>query len=121
MALQAFKSAPRLAKAALAAGLLGAAAITASAIPASGASQVLIVGFKGNEAALCGSATHNIRTNIWPLSQVENGCGTRVWLHQNTDGSGWTYCVSPHSVTGFLQGKYQYAGQFYVSTNTANC
>jgi hypothetical protein len=123
MSMHAINSVPRSVKAALIAGSLvaSAAVITASAIPASAASDVLISGGLGaQESFTCANTTHAIAGDVIPVNSVANGCGVRVWLHQYSDGSGWSYCISPSSYVN-ITGKYQDALQAYVSSNTASC
>lgn len=51
---------------------------------------------------------------IW----VDNYCGVRVWLHQNTDWSGYSLCLSPNSGNVYLHRSYH---NVYISSNTARC
>jgi hypothetical protein len=56
-------------------------------------------------------------TGSWPI-RAENGCNTRVWLHENGDGSGAGLCLSPHTNTGTLHRTWR---QWYISPNTSRC
>lgn len=105
-------------KAAAAAGLFGVAVLTASAIPASAAPEVSLVGIRGTEQFTCTVQTHGV--NVSPLDSANNGCGTRVWLHQNSNGSGWGYCISKHT-DPTIPTKYDNPAQAQVTSNTANC
>ena len=49
---------------------------------------------------------------------VDNYCGVRVWLHQNTDWSGYNLCLSPNSGNVFLHRSYH---NVYISSNPARC
>ena len=69
-------------------------------------------------------ATHTLYdqtgTPIWLVS-VKNSCNTRVWLHQNTNGSGGSLCVNPNgswTLTNYY-GTYYY--QLQISGNQAPC
>ena len=65
----------------------------------------------------CIPVTHVFINN--PIDLVQNKCPTRVWLHENENGSGLTYCVSPYT-TGYFDDRWQ-AGNLQVSENTAPC
>ena len=102
-------------RSATAAGLLSAAAIIASATPASAASSVALRGaLGGNEDFTCAVATHNV--NISPLSTANNGCSNRLWLH----GPGFSHCITGHSEQN-VSTKYENTQQAQVSANTAPC
>jgi hypothetical protein len=107
-----------LSKSTTAAGLLSAAAIIASAVPASATSYVTLKGIRGSEEFTCQVATHGI--NVTPLISADNGCGNRVWLHKNLNGSGWGYCISGHTSVN-IPTKYQNPQQAQVSSNKAKC
>lgn len=49
---------------------------------------------------------------------VRNNCNTRLWLHENLDGSGLSFCLSPNSSQIHL---YRTWRQFYLSTNHEQC
>lgn len=106
-------------KSATAASLLSVAAIIASTVPASAASSyVTLTGDRGTEEFTCKVTTHGI--NVGPLYHANNGCGNRVWLHQNLNGSGWGFCISGHSDVS-IPTKYETAQQAQVSSNKAKC
>jgi hypothetical protein len=107
-----------LSKATAAAGLLSAAAIIASAVPASASPYVTLKGIRGSEEFTCKITTHGI--NVTPLISAANGCGNRVWLHKNLNGSGWGYCISGHANIN-IPTKYQNPQQAQVSANKAKC
>jgi hypothetical protein len=106
------------------ASLLSASAATLVAFeaPASAASYVTLTesgtGGLQHQEFTCLAGTHAI--NKGEPIQVDNGCGVRVWLHQWPNGSGWSYCVSPHTIQD-VPSKYQPSTQAYVSSNTAHC
>lgn len=101
-------------------GLLSAAAIATSALPASAAAKsfVSLVGNSGTEEFTCTVNTHGI--SVGALHSVDNGCANRVWLHKNLNGSGWGYCISGHTDPG-IPTKYDAAQQAQVSSNKAKC
>ena len=66
----------------------------------------------------CSNGSHSLSATTW--GSVNNGCGDRVWLHQNSDGSGWGYCISKHHDQP-LSGRYRYARNLQVTSNTNNC
>jgi len=49
---------------------------------------------------------------------VQNNCTVRVWLHQNSNGSGYALCIGQGTRTGTLHRDYR---QFLISTNTSPC
>jgi len=102
------------------AGVASAALATtaALALPASAAANVTLIGQGGNQGALCSPAeTHNVNTWIWPVEDLNNGCGSRVWLHGDT---GWTYCVSPgHDV--LVPSAYRDPINFQITSNKSAC
>ena len=117
-----------LAKFIAAASVLSAAVLTASALPASAsmATQVVLYSAginsparQGNQVIGCIGGSHGVTQPLGDIA-VANGCGTRVWLHQYSDGSGWSYCVSPHTYTT-LPGWAQFPRQLLISANTAGC
>ena len=101
-----------------AAGLLSAAAIVASAIPASAAPFASLIGVRGTEEFTCAVTTHGV--NVTPLTSAVNGCGNRIWLHQNLNGSGWGYCISGHTNPP-IPTIYDNPAQAQVVANTAHC
>lgn len=53
------------------------------------------------------------------LGMVVNFCETRVWLHQNNDGKGWTLCIDPDEQ---LSTNYNDAiANVQITSNTSNC
>jgi hypothetical protein len=106
-----------------AASVIGAAALTASAPPAAASTaQVQLFGTSGNQNFICTPpGTHGIQQLLlFGITAVTNQCGTRVWLHQFSNGSGWSYCVSPRSAV-LLPAWAEFAAQLLVSQNTAHC
>src|SRR5713226_3151591 len=102
-------------RSATAAGLLSAAAIIASATPASAASSVALTSSLGvHEDFTCAVTTHNV--TAVPLSTADNGCANRVWLH----GTGFSYCISGHTHQN-VPTKYDNPQTAQVSANTAAC
>ena len=51
------------------------------------------------------------------LNWAGNPCSTRLWLHQNGDGSGNALCISPGTQAN-VSGHWR---QFYLSTNKSKC
>ena len=49
---------------------------------------------------------------------VQNNCSVRVWLHQNSDGSGYATCINQGERTGILKRDYQ---QFLISGTHSHC
>lgn len=106
-------------KSATAVGLLSAAAIVASALPASAATSfVSLIGNGGTEEFTCAVTTHGI--SVAPLRSADNGCANRVWLHKNLNGSGWGYCISGHTDPS-IPTKYDAAQQAQVVSNKTKC
>jgi hypothetical protein len=98
-----------------AAGLLSAAAIIASAIPASAAAYVALTSGLGiHNDFTCAVATHNV--TAVPLSTAANGCANRVWLH----GIGFSYCISGHTEQN-VPTRYHNPQTAQISANTAPC
>src|SRR5438552_13520645 len=119
MPLRTMKS---LAGLALAMTTLSAAAVTAFATPAAAATEVLLIGRMTNQALICTpNLTHGLNSNhAFGFYQADNGCNTRLWLHQFSDGSGWAYCVGPH-VDKAIPSRFQFPAQALVSANRAAC
>jgi hypothetical protein len=111
-----------LARFAVATSVLCAAVVTGFATPASAVTEVLLIGRRSNEAFTCTvSTTHGLYSGpAMGFYQADNGCGTRLWLHQYGDGSGWAYCIGPHVDKG-IPAQYQFPAQALVSANTAAC
>jgi hypothetical protein len=101
------------------AGILSAAALVASAVPASAAPFASLTGFGGTEEFTCAVTTHGIRVD--PLTSANNGCANRLWLHQFHDGSGWAYCISGHAANQPIPARFHAAEQAQVVSNTAHC
>jgi hypothetical protein len=59
-----------------------------------------------------------IQTSIPSVLGVINECSVRVWLHQNSNGSGYGFCISPHANVGVPARVYR---QLQVTVNTAAC
>jgi len=61
-----------------------------------------------------------------PLSETDgiyiwlNDCVTRVWLHEDADGGGWGYCISPGS-TGTVPDEYAFPGNIQITVNRNDC
>ena len=58
---------------------------------------------------------------VGPVGWTVNDCPTRVWLHQYTDGTGATFCVSPMSDGGETPANLRYPGNILVSANPNPC
>jgi len=104
------------------AGMLSAAALTASALPASAASVLWLYGNDGNQEVICTPpGPHGVQElNLVGVAAAQNNCGTRVWLHQFSNGSGWSYCISPNSYTT-IPSWADFPAQLLVSSNSAYC
>ena len=79
-----------------AAGLLAFGLSLGPAVAASASSGVTITwvtytGSYSHTYSCSGTATYY----GWDVSYVSNGCGDRVWLHAQENGSGAAYCVTP--------------------------
>jgi streptogramin lyase len=98
---------------------LGAGLAVAAAIPAAAAVGVHIVYNIGSTTVSCQSANYAI-TGGKVVEDVQNGCDVRVWLHQNADGSGWAYCISPFT-SRVPPAPYNLPKNFFVSANHAGC
>jgi hypothetical protein len=56
-----------------------------------------------------------------PIISISNiGCGYRLWIHQNANSSGWSFCISPGAYNT-IPSRYQYPGNLQVSANRAAC
>lgn len=64
------------------------------------------------------SCSHGNSSSLYPPAYVSNGCGTRVWLYQNRNRTGYNLCIKPNSATGHLNRTYR---AFWVSSNPAGC
>jgi hypothetical protein len=49
---------------------------------------------RATSALSCNPATYHRSAYRLPVLFIVNGCSTRLWLHQHTNGSGLTYCMS---------------------------
>jgi hypothetical protein len=58
---------------------------------------------------------------IDPISQVLPVTDNRIWFHQNSDGSGWSYCISGADVVTDVPSADQSPGNVQVSDNTSPC
>jgi hypothetical protein len=59
-----------------------------------------------------------IQTSIPSVASVANECGWRVWLHQNSNGSGYGFCISPGANPKIPVKVYR---QLQVTVNRAAC
>lgn len=104
-------------------GVLSAAAVMASTIPASAAGQFTIYGASGaHQAVICTEGSSH-GTEAIPdrgIVAADNSCGTRVWLFENSNGTGWGICVSPGEYIN-LPGGEQFPLDAWVSYNPAKC
>lgn len=65
----------------------------------------------------CVPDTHLYPDN--PIDVVQNKCPTRVWLHENENNTGLTYCVSPYT-SGNFEFRFM-VGNLQVSSNSRPC
>jgi hypothetical protein len=57
-----------------------------------------------------------------PITYIGSNCGTRVWLHQDADGDGLTYCINPGGGYDPPSGSWESKpGNLQVTSNTSNC
>lgn len=96
----------------------GTVALPATSATAGSSVQVTFVspGESHTFSYSCTNSTHTYGGD--EINSVSNGCGTRVWLHGNLNGSGAAYCINPGAIaynfgTGFVQ--------FQITTNGAAC
>jgi hypothetical protein len=57
-----------------------------------------------------------------PIAFLYNGCGTRVWLHQGANNTGWSWCISRDSLG--IPAPWILAlwpGNLQVSSNRTGC
>jgi hypothetical protein len=52
------------------------------------------------------------------IFSVWDNCSVRVWLHQNSNGSGYGFCISPHKTFAVPFLVYR---QLQITVNTAAC
>ena len=117
----------------LAAGTLGLAgtASAAEAAPAAAGGPALaartnyaIVGWISQPLTYTGYPCNGgadyqlIQLSIPSVAGVNNECSVRVWLHQNSNGSGYGLCISPHANVSVPRLVYR---QLQVTVNTAAC
>jgi len=106
-----------LLRSAVAVGLLSSAALVASAVPSSATSAATLTGFFGTEEFNCAVIDHNV--SISPVYTVDNGCGTRLWLHGDFP-SAFSVCISPGKYET-VPSEYQDVQDAQVTSNTAAC
>lgn len=111
-----------LVKPAVIVGLVSAAALAASAVPASAASEVVLKDPATYETLNCTVGSYGIQAGLdeYGVTTVDNGCGNRVWLHEFADGSGWAICITGHSDQS-IPGEYQFPHNVVISGNTSYC
>lgn len=76
-----------------------------------------------NQFVSCSTAgNHTAPSNLYNLTPgstyVVNDCNVRVWLSQNSNGSGYKFCVSPGDGPINIYRPYHSVG---VSTNGSRC
>jgi hypothetical protein len=111
-----------------AASVIGAAALTASTIPAAASTYAILYGSGNpnngpyNQEVICTPpGPHGVQSSLLDgIYAIQNFCGGRLWLHQFSNGSGWSYCVSPHGYAS-PPGWAQFPAQLLISQNTAHC
>jgi hypothetical protein len=57
---------------------------------------------------------------VLPIYAITNACGTRVWVHQYANNTGWSFCISPY-VFGRVNAGYRNPGNIQVSSNPRDC
>jgi hypothetical protein len=61
-------------------------------------------------------------SRYYQVDTVTNTCNVRIWLHENPDGSGNAYCISPNTTVGIYPGQVgPFYEQFQISGNQAPC
>ena len=66
-----------------------------------------------------GGADYQLPGGITPIiAGVHDECSVRVWLHQNSNGSGYGFCVSPGANVSVPGRAYH---QLQITVNTAAC
>ena len=56
-----------------------------------------------------------------PIISISNiGCGWRLWIHQNANSSGWSFCISPGAYKT-IPSRFQHPGNLQVAHNSAAC
>jgi hypothetical protein len=123
------RSMKSLVKFAAAASVISAAALTASTLPAAASTTYAVLYGSGNpnngpynqEIPCTPPTTHPVQSALLSgIYAIQNFCGGRMWLHQYSNGSGWSYCVSPHGYAD-PPGWAQFPAQLLISENTAAC
>jgi hypothetical protein len=107
----------RMAAAFFSVTLLSGAAVASSVTPANAASTVTLYFLDGNNHAYSCTDGKTWSVNA-TVTQVRNACGTRVWLHQNNNNTGESWCTSKVSASDPPEIKY---ANLYISSNTAAC
>ncbi|HEY2237496.1 MAG TPA: hypothetical protein VGI21_01840 [Streptosporangiaceae bacterium] len=128
--LAAFLLLPELQAATAAAATTHPAALVAQAqqaLPATTPSGLFQVSdpYYGNDNQFVSCRTagnHTAPSNLYNLTPgstyVVNDCNARVWLYQNSNGSGYKFCVSPGDGPINIYRPYHLVG---VSTNGSRC
>jgi hypothetical protein len=123
----------RLYAAAALAGACTALSLTAAPAFAGTASESAPLNSCGSEVCLYNNYNGNITGTLscvpainlsFPIfvDVLKNNCDTRVWLHQHPNGSGSTFCVSPHTTATFRGTAWERVpGNIQVSSNPSNC
>ncbi len=100
----------------IAAGLTAVPAVSASAAASVSATWVSSYSSNTLSYSCTAGATHTYYSEN--IAYVHSGCGTRVWLHQYTDGSGASYCINPGATAyGFARAF----DQLQVTSNALAC
>jgi hypothetical protein len=107
----------RRAAALLSVTLLSCAAVAWSAAPANAVSSVTLYFIDGSSHAYActDGKTWSVDATVW---KVENGCGTRVWLHQNNNNTGVSWCINKNTISYPTEIPY---ANLYISSNSAAC
>ena len=58
--------------------------------------------------------------SLYPVWEIKNDTGYRVWIHQYANWTGWTHCFSSGTDQSVPSGENQPA-DIYVSGNTSAC
>jgi hypothetical protein len=122
----------------LAAGTLGLASVpsaaeaapTAASAPAlAGRPNILDTNYatvnwnseppRSTSYACNGGADYHLPSSLpGVIFSVWDNCNVRVWLHENSNGSGYGFCISPHRTFDVPFLVYR---QLQVTVNTAAC
>jgi hypothetical protein len=66
-----------------------------------------------------GGADYQLPGALTPIiAGVHDECSVRVWLHQNSNGSGYGFCISPGANVSVPAKTYH---QLQITVNTAAC